>query len=128
MARDRDQIWAEAVHYYRRKLKWWATVAEEIRVDELTGDRRAEDPWAGKLERFMGDPDQAHKLLNGGMTLDEVIAGLGIPVGQQTEWTAKRVAENLKELGLVPGRNGRQRVWRSAAVAPVVVDDADEFR
>lgn len=126
IARDRDQIWAEAVHYYRRKLKWWATVDEELRVDELTGDRRAEDPWAEKLAKFTADPDHGHRLLNGGMTLDEIIAGIGIPTSQQTEWTARRVAENLKELGLVPGRNGRKRVWRAAETVPAVQED--EFR
>lgn len=113
IARDRDQIWAEAVAYYRRGMKWYATRDEELRVDELTGDRRAEDPWAGKLDRWLADPLSSPGLMNGGVTLDEVIQGaLGVPIGQQNEWTAKRVVEHLREAGLERARKGKLRVWR----------------
>lgn len=115
IAADRDQIWAEAVHYYRAKMKWWASAEDELRVDELTGDRRAEDPLAARVASYLGDPDQTAKLMNGGITLDAVVTGIGIPVAQQSEYMAKRVAEAMKEQGLQQGKNGKRRVWRSVA-------------
>lgn len=122
IASDRDQIWAEAVHYYRQREQWWATQDEESRIDELTGDRRAEDPLAGRVAAYLTEPDPAARLLNGGIGLDAVVTGIGIPVAQQSEYMAKRIAEAMKEMGLVRGKNGKRHVWRSATAVDPDID------
>ncbi len=116
VARDRDQIWAESMRLYETRTQWWATRDDEQRIDELTGDRRTEDPWQDRIHVLLAQPEQKHALANGGMGIDTIISALGIPVHQQSEFTAKRVAETLKEAGLTPGRNGTRRVWRRITV------------
>lgn len=99
--RDRDQIWAEATHLFKAGMKWWLTAEEERQADELTGERRVEDPWAGKIsEGIRGMPT---------VTLDSVLAFLQIPIAQQTELTTKRITEHLKSAGYVQGKD---RTWR----------------
>lgn len=98
--RDRDQIWAEAVHLQRSGMKWWLTADEEAQADALTFDRRVEDPWAGKI-------NEGVKGLQS-VTLDSVIAWLQIPISQQTEVTTKRISEHLKSAGYIQRRD---RTW-----------------
>lgn len=99
--RDRDQIWAEAVHLYRAGVRWWLTADEERQADELTGERRVEDPWGAKI----GEAVKGMQTI----TLDSVIRYLEIPIAQQSELTTKRISEHLKSAGYMQGRD---KTWR----------------
>lgn len=99
--RDRDQIWAEAVALYRSGVKWWLNEEEERQADELTTERRIEDPWAAKI-------DETVKGL-ATVTLQAVTTALQVPVAQQNEVTTKRISEHLRNSGFVQGRD---RAWR----------------
>jgi predicted P-loop ATPase len=85
--RDRDQIWAEAVHLYNSGAKWWLTEAEQALADELTKERYAEDAWAGDIEDAVG-------MLNE-ISLRELMQKIGIPAPQRDERTVKRLSEYL---------------------------------
>ncbi len=99
--RDRDQIWAEATHLFKSGMKWWLTADEERQADELTGERRVVEAWAGKI-------DDALKGM-AAVTMDSVISSLQIPIGQQSDLTVKRIAEHLASVGYTQGRD---RTWR----------------
>ncbi len=99
--RDRDQIWAEAAHLFKSGMKWWLTPDEERQADELTGERRVVEAWAGKI-------DDALKGM-AAVTMDSVISSLQIPIGQQSDLTVKRIAEHLASVGYTQGRD---RTWR----------------
>ncbi len=104
--RDRDQIWAEAVTLFRAGMKWWLTAEEERQADDLTWERRVEDPWAGKIA-------EAARGLTA-VTLDAVIAHLQIPIAQQSELTTKRISEHLKSAGY---SQARDKTWRRVGEA-----------
>lgn len=99
--RDRDQIWAEAVHLYHAGVKWWLTADEERQADALTADRKIDDPWASKIDDAVkGMPT---------VTLAAVITALQVPIAQQSELTAKRISEHLKAAGF---ERGKDQAWR----------------
>lgn len=99
--RDRDQIWAEAVHLYKGGMEWWLTADEECQADELTGERRVTEAWAGKIDEGLKGMQT--------VTMDSVITYLQIPIGQQSDLTVKRIAEHLKSVGY---SQGKDRTWR----------------
>ena len=45
LRRDRDQLWAEAVHRYRAGERWWFDGSEQVEADKVTEDHREENPW-----------------------------------------------------------------------------------
>lgn len=104
--RDRDQIWAEAVTLFRAGVRWWLSPEEERAADDLTWDRRIEDPWGAKIEETVKGLQS--------VTLGAVIAALGVPVAQQSELTTKRISEHLKSAGY---SQGRDKTWRRVGEA-----------
>ncbi len=104
--RDRDQIWAEAVTLFKAGVRWWLSADEERQADELTWERRVEDPWAAKIEETVKGLQT--------VTLGAVIAALGVPVAQQSEITTKRISEHLKSAGYAQGRD---KTWRRSGEA-----------
>jgi hypothetical protein len=56
--RDRDQLWAEAVHRFKAGERWWLTREERALGDEDTECYRSADPWEESIARFLRDrPD-----------------------------------------------------------------------
>ncbi len=51
---NRDQYWAEAVHRYRQREKWYLH-EEYLRIvaREVQGDRYVGDPWQGRVQDFI---------------------------------------------------------------------------
>ena len=43
--RDRDQLWAEAVHWYRGGFEWWLPPSLEAIAREIQGGYLEEDIW-----------------------------------------------------------------------------------
>jgi hypothetical protein len=123
---DRDQLWAEAVARLRAGEKWHLEDPEErAQAEEQQQRRRAVDPWAEHIARFVG----TRKTVTVGDVLDYLgqgpeSAGWGSftrPAGasggksrlQHDQRSAQRVAAVLAELGWVRRQlrvNGA-RVW-----------------
>ncbi len=54
LRRDRDQLWAEAVHRYETKEEWWPTKEEEERLIAPEQDKRRQvDPWEPRIEEAL---------------------------------------------------------------------------
>lgn len=96
--RDRDQLWAEAVHRYRAGEHWWledAAVIQEA-TDEQRG-RYMEDVWQAKVEEYAeteaNSPASAPRR---SASVPEILAHLGIETARQDQIAANRVARCLK--------------------------------
>jgi hypothetical protein len=52
-ARDRGQLWAEAVAAFRRGERWWLTGEAETRAHNEAAARQADDPWRPEIARIV---------------------------------------------------------------------------
>lgn len=54
LARDRDQLWAEALHYVRQNLRWWPE-GDEIQAEfaPAQADRQHQDGWKEVVEDWL---------------------------------------------------------------------------
>lgn len=59
LARDRDQLWAEAVSQYRGGAVWWLETQELIQeAEQQQSDRYEEDPWHGLIAAWIENPQE----------------------------------------------------------------------
>jgi predicted P-loop ATPase len=116
LKRDRDQLWAEAVHAYQAKETWWLTDQKIIKAaqDEQEA-RRIPDPWEEPIANYLEDQKES-------TTIDAVLAHLEEPPGgslpgssrprpriARTKVDQMRAAEILRILGWERQQIGRQR-------------------
>jgi predicted P-loop ATPase len=111
-ARDRDQLWAEAVALYRDGTPWWLTDAAEIAAAQMEqGTRYAEDAWAADFEAFVADKST--------VATAEILTHLGKPIEHWTQLDQKRVVSCLRVQGCWQRRQQREgdrRRWVYARV------------
>jgi predicted P-loop ATPase len=107
--RDRDQLWAEAVHRFKADEKWWLETPELEALATAEQKLRFKiDPWQAIVERWIGQRKE--------VSVSQVLKGaLKIPAQEQTQRAENRVASILTNLGFTrhrPRRNGnRPRVY-----------------
>ena len=100
LARDRDQIWAEAVHLYRAGEPWWITeTALEADIYDAQEERMAADAWEPIIAEWLeGEANQ-----QGGecrIEIGDVLQrALSIPKSDWRQPDQNRVAKVLQRLG-----------------------------
>lgn len=58
LQRDRDQIWAETVHWFRQGAPWWLDEASlRGEAEQEQADRLQTDPWQETIETFVSARD-----------------------------------------------------------------------
>jgi predicted P-loop ATPase len=130
LARDRDQLWGEAVHLYRRDRRWWLTAEVEGFAREIQESFSEEDPLDGPIIEWL---DQHCSLKPDGRreatTAARVLVGLGYELKPRAGAVSvvaspadyRRVVRCLKRLGYrrdhhmrvrPNGRHGRrEHLW-----------------
>lgn len=125
LARDRDQLWAEAVTLYRQGEPWWFTDPETIRAaEEQQALRVEEDSWEEIIFRWIDEPQQTAKDHNGRpiplistpdcvAIPDILMHALGVEAGRFARPAEMRVSAVLKKNGWCrkQQRVGDRRVW-----------------
>jgi predicted P-loop ATPase len=92
LARDRDQLWAEAVQRYRAGERWHIESTDPIWTDvqAAQADRFERDPWEEKVRPY------AEQRGPNGVTLAEILTDcLGIEVARQDQREKNRAAKIL---------------------------------
>lgn len=90
LRRDRDQLWAEAVHLARQGEQYWATPDMEF-LRQAQEERYMEDPWEEPIMEFAyGKRD---------LLLSDVLGHLRVDLPKQTQADKNRVAKVLGRLG-----------------------------
>ena len=97
IARDRGQLWAEAVHLYRAGERWWLEGEEADQAQAEVAERRPDDPWRADIARAVEGRAE--------VTTKEVLHELRVVPVDMTPQLSKRVAQELVALGWV--RDGR---------------------
>jgi putative DNA primase/helicase len=95
LRRDRDQLWAEAVHRYRKGEKWWLTPKIEALAAEQADARRIHDPWQDEIEMMLrtGSLKKVTRVKP-----SDVLSKMDLTTQQRTPIYAVRVAKILNEL------------------------------
>jgi predicted P-loop ATPase len=109
LARDRDQLWAEAVHLYHSGEPWWLTDERLIATaaDEQAARYEA-DSWQGAISRHLENlrDDQT---VTASKILTDVI---GIQLEHQRQVDKRRVTSILANLGYRQAKKTRrERPW-----------------
>ena len=112
--RDRDQLWAEAVHRYRAGEQWWLTPeVAQLAAAEIAA-KRPTSAWGEAVEAFLAGRRDA--------TMGEIFAGAIYPpsdgrrgVGHIKRDDEDRLAKILRGMGWDRGYRGpktrRERCW-----------------
>jgi predicted P-loop ATPase len=126
LTRDRDQLWAEAVHRFRAGAAWWLDTrdlnraAEEAQADRYEGDAWDEliAPWLqAPSERLdtSGHPFEPFTSTSDSVTVADVLTHcIGKRRDQWSQFDKIRVARSLRALGWerYKAGSGKVREWR----------------
>jgi len=97
LARDRDQLWAEAVHRFQSGCSWWLDAADEDCAASLVVERTADDPWEAEVLQIADKWEVA--------CTREILTAMKIEMPQQNKAMAMRVAGILTRANWV--RDGK---------------------
>lgn len=105
VARDRDQLWAEAVAALEAGEPWWLSADEDREREQFAEEHAVEDPWLAPLEQWLRGLDRDE------VTAAEALCEMGLPRKEQTKTNCARAGHLLRVLGLNrrkhrPLRNG----------------------
>ena len=114
IARDRGQLWAEAVHLYRAGERWWLEGEEADQAQAEVAERRPDDPWRADIARVVEGRAE--------VTTKEVLHELHVLPVDMTPQLSKRVAQELVALGWV--RDGRVPTGQMKGAARYVPGEA----
>jgi predicted P-loop ATPase len=107
LARDRDQMWAEALARYQVGEPWWLDTQELI--TQAAAEQAARyfgDAWWDKIQALVDSRDS--------VSIPEMLGGLGLTPDRQSQREANRVASCLTSIGWRRRRVGsrERRSWR----------------
>jgi predicted P-loop ATPase len=108
LALARDQLFAEAVHRFKRGERWWPTAEDERKFFRPQQEKRQEDdPWFPVIEKYLHD----HSLSQ--VTVSDIARNcLGFQgdsrIGTQEQ---RRIVSIIKELGWTPTRTSKARFY-----------------
>jgi hypothetical protein len=108
-ARDRDQLWAEAVALYNAREPWWLT--DEALLLEAHGQQDAryqDDPWHEFIANYCAAAAED-------VSVAEILEAIGVERGRWGQADQNRVARCLVRLGWERYRKrlpSKMREWR----------------
>lgn len=132
LRRDRDQLWAEAMHEYRHDAQWYIDDPDLLQQAEVEqADRMEDDPWAEAIHTYLDTRKKTQAKYRGDaveyVTTGEVLS-LALHV-EQAQWTtgaSRRVAAVLrlarwdyKRVDLDKDDNENQRTQIKAFIRPL---------
>jgi hypothetical protein len=96
LKQDRDQLWAEAVHYETTKEEYKTEIRLNPKLWHLAAieqdSRQAQEPWLEIFEETFGT-------LNGKLHSSEVWKVVDIPIARRTQLENAKIGEVMKKIG-----------------------------
>lgn len=93
LAKDRDQLWGEAVVALRNGATWWLSAAVEKIAQAEQKDRLLEDPWNSVVLEHVAGKDEA--------CVPQILADMLIETGRRDRMMGNRVTSILMQNGWV---------------------------
>jgi predicted P-loop ATPase len=94
LKRDRDQLWAEAVHRYDAGEPWWFSDELVEHAASETEQRFVRHPWEAVITDYVENP----KRLEDGVTTEELLATCGVDTAHRTTAHSMTVGSILARL------------------------------
>jgi len=109
IARDRAQLWAEAVEAYKAGAEWWLTPEQDEELTDSQQTYQRADSWGDIISEWLAREGQ-----HGATVRDIMASALQLEPTHQSKGAAMRVASILSGLGYSKRRvtEGGQQVMR----------------
>ena len=114
LRRDRDQLWAEAVHRYKNGEKWWpAGDFEPLEAQEEASETAEHDPWFDLVQEWIAR--QTKQFFSASQILTDA---LEMPKERMNRAAEMRLGKVLRRLGYesasarIPGQTKPVRRWK----------------
>jgi predicted P-loop ATPase len=104
LERERDQLWATAVHAYREGASWILTTAEAQESESQNQAYRREDPWFPAIEQWLGFQSEIR-------VCDLLSQAVGLELSRQDRAAQMRAADCLKSLGWQKRHTKAGKIW-----------------
>jgi predicted P-loop ATPase len=112
---DREQLWAEAVHFYKSRSPWHLSDEQEEAAKNEIESRMPEDVWHDKVSAAVEQLSVLAVDDDRSVSIPSILESLKIETGRQGQAEQNRVARVLRSLGYVKFRTsatGGRRQWR----------------
>ena len=110
LARDREQLFAEAMAAFAAGDMWHLTPEVERLAQGEQEAAREEDPWEGAIaDHLAGDGEFNDPVLR--ISTRDLLMRMGVPIERQTAVYAKRVTSILKRMGWERKHVHQGKVW-----------------
>ena len=97
LARDRDQIWAEAMVSLRGGAQWHPTVEMTQEITKQQEDRNRVDPWEEKITSWLINKTETR-------SLDLLVNGIGMETARIEHRHYMRIAAIMRQIGWITKR------------------------
>lgn len=98
---DREQLWAEAVHYYHGGLYIGSTYEEERLANKERNKRLAHDPWTDDVLKAATELSISAELHGEGIKISAIMVDMSIALRDRDDRAARRIAGILQLGGWV---------------------------
>lgn len=102
----RDQIWAEAVSYFKAGETWWFDEDEQQKVNGYLVDYKELDPWTETVMEYIEGKDRVST-----RDIRTDLSALGIEVGKATARDDRRIAKILRLAGWRVVHTKKGNMW-----------------
>lgn len=93
LAKDRDQVWAEAVHRYRQNERYWLADEEIALAITEQEQRQEEDPWEQDINEIVAT------LYEDMIPAAFILRKLGLDTNQRNQAALKRLSKYMPKIG-----------------------------
>lgn len=108
LARDRDQLWAEAFQLYKDGFPWWVRASEQSLYEGEQDARALGDAYESRIKRFLQEPKEGADSLNF-VRLDQIMQGaLHMEPAKMTLSEQQRVGRLMAKLEWKREREARE--------------------
>jgi predicted P-loop ATPase len=112
ITRDRDQLWAEAVHRFNAGEPWWITDREILsKAETVQADRALHDPWEDQIDAWLAE-NLSVEFVTSTRLLTEAVK---MEISRQTRADEMRISDIMTGKGWAHERripmSGQRRKW-----------------
>jgi putative DNA primase/helicase len=108
LERDRDQLWAEALHAYRAGERYWVETDEERELCRaVRASREAGDLWEDRVREYLDEQSET--------TAAEILVAIGVPLKDQNRSHQTRIGSIMRRVAEFERRQVG-RTWKYVRV------------